>query len=390
MKKIIIFTILALLLLPNLATAYVSISISATTTPSTIEPGQKANLLLTISNIGTTTAQNVKLKIKSHTFITPTISTFDLQSIPNGNSIQVTIPFTVSSSITEGTTALQFTIDYSDSTDPAGTRTQENSATISVTKRTLIEVNKVSYDKETIQPGDTIKMDIELKNVGKGKIKDLSVSIYNATLPFVPLEASSRFLKDLDVGEMKNATFNVIINKDAKTVANTIPVTLTYYDEFNSLHTETKYVGLKISGVPEFVVSIEKTEKMYAGNTGKISISVSNRGTAIAQFLTAEFDSDLYVTPKDYYVGNLDPDDSSTISLEINLKKVETGNYPLNMILKYKDPYNKEFSEKRVLQFDVVAQPIEISSTTQIIILLVIVGVLYWKKNSVMKLLGRK
>lgn len=385
-----IFTILALLLLPNLTTAYVSISISATTTPSTIEPGQTANLILTISNIGTSSAQNVKLKFKSHSFITPSNNLFDLQSIPNGNSIQVTVPFTVSSATTEGTTAIQFTVDYNDAADPSGIKTQENSATISITKRTLLEVNQVAYDKESIQPGDTVSMNIELKNVGKGTVKDLSVSIYSSDIPFVPVEASSRYLDSLGPGSMKNATFNIIINKDAKTIANAIPITLSYYDEFNALHTDTKYIGLKISGVPEFVVSVEKTENVYAGNSGKLSISISNRGTAVAQFLTAKFDSNLDVTPKEYYVGNLDPDDSSTISIDIDLSRMPAGKYPLNMTLMFKDPYNKDFTESHVLNFNVTNRPLQISTTTQIIILLIVVGILYWKRNFVKSLIKRK
>jgi len=390
MKKILIFAILSLLILPNLVTAYVSISISATTTPSTIEPGQTANLILTISNIGTSTAQNAKLTFNPNPYITPANTLLDLQSIPNGNSIQVTVPITVSSAIKEGTTALQFTINYNDAADPSGVKTQQNSVTISVTKRTLLEVNKVVYDEEVIQPGDNVNMNIELKNVGSGVIKDLSVSIYSADIPFVPVEASNRFLNDLGPGSMKNATFNIIISKDAKTVAYSIPVTLTYYDEFNSLHTDTRYIGLKISGVPEFVVSVEKAENMYAGNSGKLSISISNRGTATAQFLTAKFDSNLDVTPKEYYVGNLDPDDSSTISLDVDLSRMPAGKYPLNMTLMFKDPYNKDFTENHVLSFNITNQPLQISGTTQIIILLIVVGIVYWKRNSIKHLFRRK
>jgi hypothetical protein len=390
MKKFILFAILSLILLPNIANAYVSLSSSATTTPASIEPGQNANLILSISNLGTSAAQNVKLKIRPHAFITLSSTIFDLQSIPSGNSIQVVIPIVISEAATEGTTALQFTIDYNDAADPSGTKSQENFATIFITKRTLLEITKVAYDKEMIQPGDTIKMNIELRNAGGGRIKDLSVSIYNATLPFVPIETSSRFLNNLDAQEMKNASFNIIINKDAKTVAYTVPVTLTYYDESNSLHSDVKYAGLKISGVPEFVISIDKTEKMYAGILGKISISISNRGTAVAQFLTAKFDSGLDVTPKEYYIGNLDPDDSSTVSLEVNLRRISVGKYPLNMSLMYKDPYNKEFSENHVLQFEVSSQPLEVSLTTQLIIAVVILGILYWKRSFVLKLFRRK
>jgi hypothetical protein len=145
-----------------------------------------------------------------------------------------------------------------------------------------------------------------------------------------------------------------------------------------------------VSGKPDFVISIETGNNFFLGDTGTLSISISNSGTATAQFLTAKFDSNLYTTPSEYYVGNLNPDDSSTISLSVSLKGLETGKHSLNMTLFYKDPYNKEYSESKLIQFDVVSKPIQISGNVEIVIILAVLVILYWKRKSIMELIKRK
>jgi len=389
MKKLII-TLIVLLILPTLTKAYVSLSVSSLTTPTIIEPGDQANLILTISNAGNDYARNVKLTILSHSFITPSTNFYDLQTIGPSGSVQVTVPIKISSGATVGTTALPFTIEYSEGSS-TGTIKIQNSVSITITKRAFVEVGNVTYDKQFIQPGDVVKTSIEMQNVGRSKIKDLIVSLSNDSLPFVPLDSgTSIFIGNLNPREKSIATFDLIINIDAKTIAYNLPLNLAYYDESGSLHSDTKYVGLKISGRPDFVVTVEKLENMFAGNTGKITISIANRGTATAQFLTVNFVSDLNFLQKENYIGNLDPDDTGTISSDVILRNNMPGKYFVTLKLFYKDPYNQEFSEDRTLEVEVLKQPVEIPFSYQIILILLVLGVLYWKRNNIIQFFKRK
>lgn len=389
-KKIILFALILLAIQPALVSAYVSLSVSGTSVPSTVAPGSKINLIMTLTNLGTTNAESVKLNLKSNTYMTPDQYQYDLQTIQAGSSISVTVPLAISESIPEGTNALFFSIDYSES-GTSGTKTFENSVTVSVTKRSLIEVSSVFYSESFIQPGDTVTMNMVLQNLGKGTVKDLTVSLNNISSIFVPVgTGTDTYLGSLDPSQTGMATFNVIVNKNVDTLAYSVPITITYYDASNMLHTDLKYVGIQISGKPEFVVSIEKEDNFFLGSTGTLSISISNRGTATAQYLTAKFDSNLYVTPSEYYVGNLNPDDSSTIPLSVDLKGLEAGKHSLNMTLFYKDPYNKDYSESRLLQFDVVSKPIQIFGNTEILIVLAVLVILYWKRKPILGLIKRK
>lgn len=390
MKKMILgisILILFSLMLASNSLAYVSFTVTKETIPSIVEPGEKANLVLTIRNSGTEVARNVKIKFSPNLYITPDQYQYDIATIAAGSSQVLTVPVTISGSAGEGTVALPFTIEYE--TDIGGANTFENSLSIQITRRIFIQVEDTTFNKAVVQPGDEVQMTVTFKNIGKGIIKDLRASLEDYSLPFVYID-SSKYLGNIGQDATFTATFNLIVNKDAKTIAYNMPINISYYDESGVFHTDRKYVGVKISGKPEFVVSIDSTDNMYSGNIGKISVSIANRGTASAQFLTLKFDSNLDITPSEYYAGNLDPDDTSTVSLQVNLRGIETGRRSLNMSLMYKDPYNKDYSEVRTLDFEVTNQPIQVSGTTQIIIVAVAIVILYWKRNFIKGLIKRK
>lgn len=386
-----IFTIFIFCMsLAPVTAAYVSLTVTSQLSPSTIEPGDSGNLILTVANGGTTYARNVKLIIKSHSFITFGQTTYNLQTIAPSGSMQVSVPITVLPTATEGSTTIFFTISYSEG-DTVGTITIDTSTSVSLSKRSLIGIENVTYDKALIEPGDVVEMSIGIKNVGSGKVKDLVVALENYTQPFVSATGDMEvFLGDVPEDGEATATFSIIINKEAKTIAYSIPATIKYYDELGTRHTETKYIGLKVSGMPDFVVTLEDDSGVYRGRVGELTISVANRGTATASFLTLSFDSKLAVTPSEYYVGNLDPDDYETITLSVNTRGVVIGKRTLNLQLLYKDPYNQEFSDSASVSFTVQpTPPIKIPPAMQVVIFLIIAGVSYWKRKALIRIASK-
>jgi hypothetical protein len=388
-KMFFVFSVLVLFsLVASNSYAFVSLSASGQTTSSTINAGEQTNLVITITNKGTDVASNLKLKFIPHPYIVPTQYQYDIGTIGGGNTQVFTVPIRVVENAPEGSTALIFDVDYIEG--GGGTSTIESSVSIQITNRILIQVEGVTFSKSVIQKGDEVKMNVILKNVGKGNVKDLSASLQDYTLPFVYTE-SSKYLGNVGQGIDFNVTFTLIVNNDAATQAYNVPVSLSYFDEGGVSHNEIKYVGIKISGTPEFIVVLEGTENAYVGSpTSTIKLSIANRGTATANFLTAKFDSDLYVTPAEYYVGNLDPDDTTTISVNADLSKANAGRQSINMTLLYKNPYNEEYSLSKNIDFQVTNRPIEISTNTQIIIIVAIIVIGYWKRNFIKRLIKRK
>lgn len=382
-----LFSAFSLLLFSFPSRAYVSFTFSYSIVPTTIQPGTKANVLLTINNLGTDFAGRTQLIVKSTPYITPEISSFDLQIIKAGGTAQVVIPITISQNAPEGTAVLPFTISYNIA-DSAGTVSSDGSISILILKRTLIQIVDVEYDKPMIQRGDSIEMTLTIQNTGYGEIKDLSVSIRNFSLPIAPAGTDTeKFLGSLSSGERTNVTFGLIINTNADTIAYSVPVSLSYYDDQGNPHLETKYAGLKIIGVPDFVISLEREENMLAGSVGKLSISISNTGTGSAKFLTLYADSGADVLPKSNYIGNMDPDDTNSIVLEVSPTSV--GKQELDFTLVYRDSYNQQFTKSYTLDYTVYQKQIQFPIQYQIILILAVLAIVYWKRNSIIKLIRR-
>jgi len=391
MKGIVILSalLLSLILFSGSASAYVSLTFSSSTSPATIGPGSKASLLLTISNTGTDFAGSPQLQVKSSNYVSADTPLFNLPTINAGGSTQITIPITVSPSAPEGTVVLPFTVSYNVGNN-AGSVSADNSATITITKRTLLQVVDVTYSKNQIQRGDTFTMTITLQNVGTGQVKDLTVSLRNFSVPVVPTSSDTeKYVGTLSSGQTVDVSFDLTANTDASTITYSIPVSLNYYDDQGTLNSNTKYVGLKVVGIPDFVIAIDQTQNMFVGSQGKLTLDVANTGTGTAQYLAAyATSSDGSIQPSTVYIGNLNPDDTNTLSMDVT--PLHAGKYNLNLELKYKDSYNQDFSKSYQLSFNVTQAPIQIPLQVQIVIIVIVLAIAYWKRNFLMKLLKRK
>jgi hypothetical protein len=386
------FTLSFVSMLAQPAAAYVSMTVSSTSVPSTIQAGKSGNLVITIANGGTSYARNVKLTIKSHSYVTFGQKKYELQTIAPSSSTQVSVPITILSSIPTDTTSIFMTIEYSEGSSTA-TSTFDTSTSLSVSKRSLVQIDNLTWSEETIEPGDVVTADVYIENVGQSSLRDMIVTFGNSTMPFVPAEGDmEKYLGDLAVGGVTKASFSIILNKDARTIAYRVPIAINYYDDSGTSHSDAKYVGMKVTGTPDFVVTLEEDSKALSGSgAGEITISLANRGTATAGYMTLEFDSNLDITPSEYYVGNLDPDDYETVTLEIDLLAIPSGKRDLNIYMTYKDPYNQDVSESAYMSFTVHAiPPVTVSPMNMVIIAAAVLAILYWKRKFFTGLLKRK
>ncbi len=382
------FAVIFSVLLVSSASAYVSLSFTSSTVPSPVEPGSKANLLLTISNAGNEFASSVELKVGSTTYVHPDADIFELATINAGGSIQAVVPLTISSDSPGGSVALPYTVSYSVG-NAAGAIDVGNSASIVVKERTIAQITNVSYDKEIIQRGDSVKMTITVQNVGKGSMKDLVVALRNFSTAFaVAGTDTEKYVGNIPAGQTVSVPFDIIISNNADTITYSIPVLLTYYDDSGVAHSDTKYAGLKITGIPNFVVSLQKTENLFAGSKGRLTISIANIGTGTAKLTTAYASSDADISPKSNYIGNLDPDDTNSVVLDVN--SVTEGKHNVGLTLSYKDSYNQEFSKSYSMDFNVSSTPAGISWELQVLAVVVVFGIIYWKRNSIFKIFRRE
>ncbi len=374
----------AMFLLPVASSLSVSFTFSGSTVPSKIEAGDSGNLLLKITNSGTVYAKNVKLSLKPNPYVTMDKTSFDLQTVDAGKAVELSIPVTVSSGIPQTVTTISFTASYEEG-DSTGTRTVEGSVSIQVLKKAIVSIGSVEYSDQVIEPGDSFQLSFNVENNGKSSVKNLMVSLRNLTSFIVPVGSSDSYVGSISPGSSKKVTFDLSVNNDAKISSYTIPIGLVYYDDDEVKYDETKYIGLKVSGRQEFLVTLDAGGKTFSGDISKVTITIANRGTADARFLSVQAESALPLLQKEVYVGTLESDDFDTVIFDADLTAVQEGEYPITLKLVYEDSYNQQLSESETVSLKVFSMPFDIPMYLQIIIALAVLFALYKARKLFMK-----
>ena len=390
MKKLIVWLLLLLPVASAQTTQtiyyYTSLSVSSYTVPSSLEPGEEGNLVITVSNVGTLYAKNVKLRLSTNPFVELGGYEYDLQTISAGKSSQVVIPVKVSSTTRTGTLVISYEIEYNEG-DSSGSRTIEGAVGLSIERRPSLEIVNIEFDKEDIIPGSEVTVSLTVKNVGKGEARDITMSLDVTNLPFVPISTTEIFVGDMDSRDTKNVEIRLIVNEEAEIKAYSLPLRFSYYTETGDAKTEEETIGIRISGEPEFVVTLDETKNLYTNSIGEVSFSIANRGIGTAKYLTIKVDSELKFTPTEYYVGNIEPDDYETADFNVNLLGITPGTYSVTLHLLYKDPYNRETSMNKTFEITVGKQVT--TNRNYWLILAIAMIILVWKRKSIKKFLKK-
>lgn len=376
---------LFLLLIPTLVFAdYTSLIVTFETIPAKLEPGDSGSLIVTITNSGTLHASNVKLRVMPNPYIIFERYEFSLQTIDAGDSKQVAIPIKVSEETPYGTLTVFYTVSYSEG-ESSGTKTMSGAASLSVRRRPSLEITGVEFDKDEIEPGAEVTLFLHVKNVGKGEARDVSIDLDTEGLPLVPIGTTSFFIGDLSPGREVMVELRMIVNEDAEIKAYPVPLKFTYYNEDGNVNKEEKMFGIKISGKPEFVVTIDDTENLFTGSVGRVTLSVANRGVATGKYVTVKVESEIPVMPAEVYIGNVEEDDYETVDFDLDLTDVLPGEYELVLYFFYKDPYNKEFNETRIFRINVGEKS---KSKGYLIILVFAVIIVLWKRRKLLEVIA--
>jgi len=368
MKKIMI--LISFLLLVGIAYAVnISLTVSWTTSSSVVRPGGSQIIYLTVINPG--------LDLNS-VIITATPGPY-LQMI-SGNKIELgDMPAT-----TTQQSSISVKIDerakssvsyvYLEAKYYYGNSEYKKTFYIPVIikKDPILEITNVKFD-DTPEPGKTISLSFDISNRGDSVARDINVKLSGDSLFTTPGSTGETIINELDSSESKNLNFLITINPEADIGIESIPVTLSYYDDTKSNnYTETKNIGLKVSGKADFVITVNSYNGFYYGRQGKVTIYIANRGSAPAEYISIEAKSDF--GSKEFYIGSLSSDDSETIELPQDLTKA-SGKYTVYLTLKYRDKFDNNYSfEKSVEVVPTNAPP----DYNFVIIVAIVLAVIYW------------
>ncbi|MBU3904840.1 MAG: hypothetical protein KJ906_01680 [Nanoarchaeota archaeon] len=360
MKQMILISMVCMILLSSAVLASVSLDVSWSTAVSTLRPGAATTIDLVISNTGTTSLTNVVIKSSGGPDLSVTSGQIELGGLLASGTAQGSITVKADEDAISRTSYVNLIVDYY-----TGTSQYSKTFTIPITikRAPILQIVNVKYN-DTISPGKTIWLTFDVKNSGQGPAKDLVVTLNQSDVFTIPESAGEIVIDELGGGKTTDLGFMITIDPDADIGINSVPITLGYYDETRvNQYSETKYIGLTVAGKIDFVVTVDSA----IGGTSLVTIS--NRGTGSAEYLTVTATADK--VSKEFYIGTLDSDDSETIEIP---QPRSVGEYELTLNLDYKDLFNNEYSEDKI----VTVRPSFGINYGFVLLLIIIIAASYW------------
>ncbi|MFZ2456137.1 MAG: hypothetical protein WAX07_06650 [Candidatus Altiarchaeia archaeon] len=236
-----------------------------------------------------------------------------------------------------GVCSFSLLMDYS---DISGNSMKENlPVSIDVQRSDAdFKVSDVSYTSAS--PGTAVNVTVSLENLGSAQANDVSVTAQLSS-PFTPIGSSERFIGDIGKHGKEDVSFRLLVDSQADVKAYEIPLTIEYFDAAGVKYAVKKTIGLALDGKPELQLFLERSDLLAPGTTGRVTLSVVNKGYAEVKFLSVGLlPTENYAVslPAESYVGNLGSDATVTEDYEITVNKnASSGTIPLTVRLQYKE-----------------------------------------------------
>jgi len=213
----------------------------------------------------------------------------------------------------------------------------------------LLSIYSIDAPK-MIMPGETSKVDINLKNLALSFIKEIKVKLNLDGLPLATIGSTNRkIIKQIEADSNATVSFDLMAEPDADSKLYKVPIEIEFYDRLGTRYDKNETVGLIIGKEPDLSIIIDSSEVYSSGGTGEVTIKFTNKGVTDIKFLNVELEeSENYdiLSPKEVYVGNIDSDDYETADFKLTLNKVKGSDVILPLLVEYKDANNNEYSKE--------------------------------------------
>jgi len=138
------------------------------------------------------------------------------------------------------------------------------------------KILNVSYDPTG--PGETVKVSVRLRNVGKARAEDTAVGL-SLSEPFVPVDTTERYIGAVEGGGIVESEFDLSVGLDAEIQPYSIPLNISY-KVGGSSYSVLKDIGIDVTGkVILEVINVDTSRGLQ--------IEVANLGTRTAEGVKA-------------------------------------------------------------------------------------------------------
>jgi len=349
--------------------------------PTPAEQGRTVDVWVQLTNPGTAASKVAAKFVPEYPFSLPEEAQgeFELGTIAATESKVQKFTVFVDSSAPNGDNMIKFQYRYSSD------QWIELETPITLqAKGAVLVVDSYKVTPSPVIPGQTVIVELELRNAGRLAVKNVDVSIDLTDEKFSTIGTGTKQrVSYIGIGETEKVTFQLASDTSTEVKVYNIPVTFAYEDERNTAYTDTAKISLVVNAKPEISLTVDSTKFDSKKVPGTVSLKVVNKGVVNLKYMTVRLvQTDQYevLSPSnEAYVGNLDSDDFETV--DFTVKPLVDGPR-LSVQLEFKDPYNMDFSQQYDLPLRIItAKELGQKKTPWVAIvvgLLVVAGIIYW------------
>ena len=338
MKKLIFLIFLLNFLLLPLSNAQTSLVVDWSVLSESLAPNEQTSVILTLTNPSSTDEiKDVLIRIYPSTYLTVEPSTLLITSIPSLSTQKTSFIIKALPNAKTYESYVKLRFEYKVEDGETESKSLEIILPISIKTRPRIEVYNVSFDKEIINAGDKVKLSFFILNEGKEKAKNINLVLNSSVVKVLGL--NSVFIEELLPFQKKEVQFEFVVDPSLEPNLYSIPLVITYNDPFEKqTYSNQKIIGLKISGIPEVLITSETSKVRIEGEEGSINLKIANTGKVKILGATLNIKSNLTFFPSTIYIGDLEPGDYDTEKITFFGKQLEKIEFEAELV--YKDVYN--------------------------------------------------
>lgn len=311
-----------------------SIVISYTLDKNIYHPGEYGTLYLTIQNPTPYPVDNLDVQLFPGNYINLQTTSISLDNLPSGASQQTSFVFKINSSSLPSISEIKIHAEYYDYEQKK--REYDIIVPVKIVETPQIKVyTEKDYALFLDKPE---KICFKAINFG-GEAKEVNIKFNSSTFSLTPNEF---FFKKIS----KEQKFCARISTLPSTIAGIYPlfVFISYTDTFHdNFYQDNAMLWFNVSGLRKLIVYSE------SGNVkNSINIVFSNAGNEKIKSLYVKLNSDVEISPKEIYIGDLDIDDYDSEKISL---KGSAGKHYINVTAFYRDVFENEHKENFHIEF---------------------------------------
>jgi len=343
---------------------------AAQTEPAVLGPGDSFTLTLRLANRGSRTATQVVAGAASADLAVPAggSNVVAIDRIGIDQVVTATLPLVLGEVTQAGRLNLEIALDCSDYDGGSYTARQGVGLEVStaLVDRPRLLVASYRTVPDSLSPGDTFTLTLEVSNVGGGEAQRLILTLGgeggSGMDPFAPLHSSNiKFVPHLAAGATVEVTQQLVVDGGADAGAYSLPVALAFDDARGTRHSDSQLVSLLVRQRPHLQIGFyHPVEVATIGVPLELPVEVTNIGRMQVNVSTLEVSStQLEISEGSVYLGPLDGGTSG--SLEATAVAQEGGTAKVLVTVHYLDDFEQSQVVTKTLTVE-VEEPVEVST----------------------------